>query len=317
MNKTPPIDADALLKAIKASHSVSDSSVEMGNPFADLIARLDETKSVSDIEVGQSFKPPLSTSDSKEDDVEIAMPSRPGERQSTLEASDELTIPNRSNNRTATASAAISATEIEPAIDVPPAKRRNMRGLATAAVALIAVFGTGYLYLQGAHTASSETVVYEVPIFDDEVAINALPNPETTSTFETSAPSEPITAQPAAIQTAAAVSPTPAALPTKTPEKPRPFGFDDKFSEEFPELEGQSLLDLATGVATFAPAETVPNSEWGEVSCGGCHSFNQTNLCEQGAYYFNHDKQRIGRIQHPYGGGFKTKLMEWAEGGCL
>ena len=247
-------------------------------------------------------------------------------RANAQDSDEDINIPER--NHISTAAAIIGGTMSQP--EQPrqqsPEKRRNKRsGLMIAAAALLAFGGAGYLYVQGSQTASSETVVYEAPIFDDEIAstpaqsitIETPPQNPVTSVVDSTAPSsaqEQIVDE--APEVIAAVAPTPAALPIDPPAKPKPLGFDDKFSNEFPELEGQSLLDLATGVATFAPAATVPATEWTDVSCAGCHSFNQANLCEQGAYYFNHDQTRITRIQHPYGGGFKTKLMEWAEGGC-
>lgn len=243
---------------------------------------------------------------------------------------DAVRIPER--HQTATSMAAVGAEHQD---EQTPSKRRPMmRGLMACAALLLGVVGTGYLYLQGSQPASSEAVVYEVPVFDDAVTERAvspavpsamIEKPEQTTPevvvaavtpkVETVQPPAP-TETPKQVVAAVNQTQTPSAPLTERTVPATPFGFNDKFSDEFPELEGQSLLDLATGIATYAPADFVPTSEWDEVSCGGCHSFNQTNLCEQGAYYFNHDKARIARIQHPYGGGFKTKLMEWAEGGC-
>jgi len=259
---------------------------------------------------------------------------RPMTRSSTQNFDDQIDIPTRAG--AASAVSASTTRTSQPPSKAAPRERRNMRGLMAGAAALLAVVGTGYVYMQGAQPASSEIVVYAAPVFDDEIetSTNAIKNIEpasvvsptaVTAVFVPNETQEPAIDEPTKSDqelddlptTVAAVAPPPVPLPIAPVTKPQPFGFDEKFSAEFPELEGQSLLDLATGVPTFAPADIVPSSQWEDVSCGGCHTFDQANLCEQGAYYFNHDKGRIARIQHPYGGGFKTKLMQWAEGGCL
>ena len=337
MSKTPPLDTDTLLSAIKEGGSVSGTSAETRNPFAKMVAEFEEANDVEDFEVSPSFKSIKEEANpesvSNDDGFDLSAPPRPEVPRANMESLEEqIAIPSRSGIKTTPTSGSFSISPSNPVNDAPPAKRRSMRGLMVGAAALLAIFGTGYLYMQGSHSASSETIVYEAPIFDDEIITDASPNTAAKATFQTSAtkeptpsvaqnltanePSNPVAVHKEPTQVVAAIIPTPEALPTKSATRQIPLAFDQKFSDEFPELEGQSLLDLATGVATFGPAETVPNSVWEEVSCAGCHSFNQTNLCEQGVYYFNHDKARIARIQHPYGGGFKTKLMEWAESGC-
>jgi len=245
-------------------------------------------------------------------------------RSSTQNREDQIGIPPRTGAATALASSHMETPQ-------PPARRRLMIG----AAALLVLAGTGYVYVQGSQPASSEAVVYEVPIYDDAVETVTTPDsigqsasdasaslvaevfePTGSANLKADETSNPTRTVLAPKEIVAAVAPATPAMPIEIPVRREPLGFDEKFSDEFPELEGQSLLDLATGVPKFAPANIVPNREWDEVSCGGCHTFDQANLCEQGAYYFNHDEARINRIQHPYGGGFKQKLMQWAEGGC-
>jgi len=367
MSKTPSIDSDST----DHDSSVTGVTADTKNPLSALVSEVDE---FDGIEVAPTFRslraPELPgrsqasesefdrdfNSDSKSEiytpartqnaSVKVStasaeLPLDPSDaaqprlnRSSTQNLQDQIDIPPRSGI-SATAVTSIETPEPQASVTPAPVKRRSMRGLIACAALLLAFVGTGYLYVQGSDTASSETVVYEAPIFDDEIASNAAPKFTTDPALE--APETPVVQSitPAVVtrqsgnevdaavsnleqppEVVAVLSPSTAALPTEATAKPKPFGFNDKFSDEFPELEGQSLLDLATGVAIYGPAETVPASEWDEVSCGGCHAFNQANLCEQGAYYFNHDKARTARIQHPYGGGFKLKLMEWAEGGC-
>jgi len=238
------------------------------------------------------------------------------------EIDDQIAIPPRAskNQRTRTelpAGSAFTSEAIAANAKSEGKERRSrfgLRGMMAAAAVLVAVVGTGYFYVQGTQSAHSEAVVYSVPVFDDEPDVDTLPayvaEEKSIDPQVEIAAVAPITAI-APVATAAPSPISPSTVPAA------PLGFNDKLTAEFNELEGQSLLDLATGVPLYPPSANVPDAAWSDVSCGGCHSFDQADLCEQGAYYFNHDKARITRIQHPYGGGFKTKLMEWAEGGCL
>jgi len=242
----------------------------------------------SDIEVSPAFKSLKSVAtvgSSDRRDSPRGLLNRP----MTETSKDTLAIPSRTGREIPEFAVVGTAAADEIALT----KRSGSRGIVMAAVAMFAVGGAGYLYVQGSQSAASETVVYSVPVFDDDAPARTTVTPSTIT-------EEQGIVQPLEVGALA----------------PQPFRFDDPISGEHPALEGQSLLDLATGVPAFTPSELVPKSQWQEVSCGGCHSFNQADLCEQGAYYFNHDKARLNRIQHPYGGGYKQKLMEWAEGGC-
>lgn len=341
MSKTPPIDADDFYSAIKGDRPVADAK----NPFSELVAKFSEDDDeMKGIEMSPSFQSihdenpiePIKDSASDVETIDVAaLREADANETDTEDLEDQIAIPVRAGEGRSPVSGSVGIEALAPVNENSPAKPRSLRGFMAGAAVLLAVVGTGFLYMKSSEIALSETVVYAVPVFDDEMTTDTASSPRAASISEAppifaaeditptakqsivvNEPSEPGMVQETPMQVIAAVTPPPTVLSTKPPTKPKPFGFDDKFSAEFPELEGQSLLDLATGVASFAPADIVPDREWSEASCGDCHSFNQANLCEQGAYYFNHDKERIARIQHPYGGGFKTKLMQWAESGC-
>ncbi len=351
-----------------ASRDGDHSIVELDNPLAELVAELDGVEvspafrplkttgnadskisgrdsvvaRTSTAEVRPSVPPQkvgLQSSSSASIDtashpaeqkrVQQSAPMPDADATTNEDVEGQITIPARRN--IAATSIAVPAKKETPKAESetqPETKRRSNRGSFAAVAVLLVVIGTGFAYVKGTQSVRGETVVYEVPVFDEDVSANSLaPAPaksETAVTAErviTETPTKIDVPTPAnnpeiSASVVAAVAPTTAALAVEPPAKQKPLSFDDKFSDKFPELEGQSLLDLASGVATFGPADSVPDKTWNEVSCAGCHSFNQANLCEQGAYYFNHDKARLTRIQHPYGGGFKHKLMKWAEGGC-
>ena len=342
MSKTPAIDVETMHDLIADGADAKERASLQDNPLSALV---EEYQEFGDIAVSPHFKSlkdeagnanaPVSerratptakqsaddsfnvaTAQPKTEDLQKSLPaataptvkpknhsaasSKSAYRITTEASSDPLAMPARQGSKAgAVAGGSLTSTPTRT-----PKKRKGIRGLAMAAVALITVAGAGYLYVQGTRTASSESVVYSVPVFDDS-------NTGATQIAQPIATTDDATDKPIQV---AEITPPPAMLPTSA--TPQPLGFDDSLSNEFPTLEGQSLLDLATGIPTFSPSEIVPTSEWQETSCGGCHSFDQADLCKQGAYYFNHDKARLNRIQHPYGGGFKQKLMEWAEGGC-
>lgn len=343
MSKTPAIDTKTMHDLVAEGAEAKNRAVLKDNPLAALV---EEFREFDDIAVSPSFRSlkieadeavsvpggaesPLAPSAEQAAAIEPAQPEindlqptvlptdlptatptnlgatppKTIHRITTEANTDPLAMPSRKGS-VAPASASLGVTSTRAST---PKERKGMRGLAMAAVALFAVAGAGYLYVQGTQTASSETVVYSVPVFDDEASVSA-------QTVQPKRIEEETIDKPMEV---AELMPQSTMVPDSgTPAAPKPLGFNDSLSDEYPALEGQSLLDLATGVPTFSPSEIVPDSEWQDVSCGGCHSFDQADLCKQGAYYFNHDKARLNRIQHPYGGGYKVKLMEWAEGGC-
>jgi hypothetical protein len=88
--------------------------------------------------------------------------------------------------------------------------------------------------------------------------------------------------------------------------KPIPYG-------PYPVI-GNSIEQLASGIPLFPPLEGLPENLW-KKSCSNCHKWDRNTLCAQGTTYVK-NPQLTMRHSHPYGGGFKQALMEWAKSGC-
>jgi len=50
--------------------------------------------------------------------------------------------------------------------------------------------------------------------------------------------------------------------------------------------------------------------------CSNRHNWEKANLCSQGEYFAQRDQAAIERIQHPYGGFFKSAIKYWTANGC-
>jgi hypothetical protein len=88
--------------------------------------------------------------------------------------------------------------------------------------------------------------------------------------------------------------------------QPVPFG-------PFP-VNGNSIEQLAEGIPQFAPFDGLEESMW-KKPCATCHKWDRQALCEQGASYAKNPRNAL-RHPHPYGGAYKSALMQWAKTGC-
>jgi Caspase domain len=89
-----------------------------------------------------------------------------------------------------------------------------------------------------------------------------------------------------------------------------PFAIGDAF------LDGKSIEDLVNLSPLFPPIEGLPETLWKDQLCTNCHQWTKAALCAQGGTYLKADNEEAVTKQHPYGGGFKRNLRNWAEGGC-
>lgn len=79
---------------------------------------------------------------------------------------------------------------------------------------------------------------------------------------------------------------------------------------------GKSIEELIDGSPLFPPVEGLPDAFWKEQQCSNCHEWEQANLCTQANSYLSDAGGENLTKKHPYGGGFKLNLRNWAQGGC-
>lgn len=80
--------------------------------------------------------------------------------------------------------------------------------------------------------------------------------------------------------------------------------------------EARSIKELSQGSPLFPPFEGLDPSYWQNEVCSNCHAWDQASLCKQGTFYTTADPEAVARIQHPYGGFFKSALRVWAAAEC-
>jgi len=78
----------------------------------------------------------------------------------------------------------------------------------------------------------------------------------------------------------------------------------------------KSIGELAQGTPLFPPFEGLEKSYWENQQCSNCHDWTKPNLCEQGTFYTGAAPEAVDRIEHPYGGFFKSALRLWAAADC-
>jgi hypothetical protein len=79
-------------------------------------------------------------------------------------------------------------------------------------------------------------------------------------------------------------------------------------------VNGSSIEQLAEGIPQFAPFDGLEESMW-KKKCSACHKWERQALCDQGASYAKNPKNAL-RHPHPFGGAYKSALMQWAKSGC-
>ncbi|WP_299425921.1 caspase family protein [uncultured Shimia sp.] len=83
-----------------------------------------------------------------------------------------------------------------------------------------------------------------------------------------------------------------------------------------PELIGLTLLEATAISPLFPPIEGLPDEMWKHQTCGNCHNWTRTALCDQGKFYQKQAAVRHLEKNHPFGGDFKRNLKNWARGDC-
>lgn len=81
-------------------------------------------------------------------------------------------------------------------------------------------------------------------------------------------------------------------------------------------LVGKTIEELVNLTPLFPPIDGLPEEFWKDQNCSSCHEWTQEALCTQGKTYATASNTRAVSKSHPYGGGFKQSIKNWAEGGC-
>lgn len=125
-------------------------------------------------------------------------------------------------------------------------------------------------------------------------------------------------AKPGGVKTAAAApAPKPApAAPAPSASGSGELRFDTPLAEGGPDIAGRSIRDLIAGSPLYPPIEGLPESVWKNQKCSHCHEWTQDRLCDQANTYLAEAGTRALGKDHPYGGGFKRSLRNWAQAGC-
>lgn len=82
------------------------------------------------------------------------------------------------------------------------------------------------------------------------------------------------------------------------------------------EIVGRTIEELIAGSPVYPPIEGLPESVWKGQQCSHCHEWNQERLCTQANTYLADAGTRALGKEHPFGGGFKRNLRNWARAGC-
>lgn len=100
------------------------------------------------------------------------------------------------------------------------------------------------------------------------------------------------------------------------PEEPMKVIFTDPLPRGGEGVEGFSLETLIQGSPLFAPIEGLPKELWQDQTCSHCHKWSRDDLCDHGKRYVGGVLETALSKRHPYGGGFKRAIHDWALDGC-
>ncbi|MEM6824702.1 MAG: caspase family protein [Pseudomonadota bacterium] len=109
---------------------------------------------------------------------------------------------------------------------------------------------------------------------------------------------------------------------TATPAGPPAFAVGEVVTYDAPipgnleGLSGRTIAELIAGTPEFPPIDGLPEPVWKDKTCATCHTWTREALCTQGNTYLAESASRSLMKAHPYGGGFKRTLKNWANGGC-
>lgn len=79
---------------------------------------------------------------------------------------------------------------------------------------------------------------------------------------------------------------------------------------------GLTIEEVLESSPAFPPFEGLPDALWKTETCSSCHQWTAATLCEQSQNYLTQSPTRYQQKAHPFGGGLKINLRNWAEGGC-
>jgi len=79
-------------------------------------------------------------------------------------------------------------------------------------------------------------------------------------------------------------------------------------------VNGNSIEHLAESIPQFPPFDGLEENMW-KKKCSACHKWDRQALCEQGTSYVKNPRNAL-RHPHPFGGAYKSALMQWAKAGC-
>lgn len=97
---------------------------------------------------------------------------------------------------------------------------------------------------------------------------------------------------------------------------PQDLAFADPMASSLPELSGRSIAEVIGMSPIYPPIPGLPEAVWQNKPCSNCHQWSEAALCEQASRYLVAQSERSLNKPHPFGGGFKTALRDWAAGGC-
>ncbi|SDJ37191.1 caspase family protein [Aliiruegeria lutimaris] len=104
--------------------------------------------------------------------------------------------------------------------------------------------------------------------------------------------------------------------PPVTPTAPGDVTLEALLAHGDPVLNGKSIAMLVDSSPLFPPIPGLPEGVWKNRPCASCHEWTAEALCDQAKTYLADAGTRALSKQHPFGGGFKDVLRNWAGGGC-
>ena len=99
-------------------------------------------------------------------------------------------------------------------------------------------------------------------------------------------------------------------------EQDKPLTFRSLLITGGDRIAGQTIENVIAGSPAFPPFEGLPEELWKGQTCSNCHEWTKEALCTQGKTYISAANADALTKQHPFGGGFKIHLRDWADTGC-
>ncbi|KIC20225.1 peptidase C14, caspase catalytic subunit p20 [Leisingera sp. ANG-Vp] len=106
------------------------------------------------------------------------------------------------------------------------------------------------------------------------------------------------------------------AMAQQEAEAPVPVSFTSRLLLGNQHVRGQSIADLLQQSPQFPPVPDLPDAAWKEKTCASCHKWTPETLCAQARTYIGRPAAVSLVKEHPFGGGLKVNLRQWAVNGC-